>query len=109
MLVHHAASDPVLRILADSCCEECPVGDIVGGQGVAHEDDVVRLLDHDTHLALDFLQKGRRRGLEARLHDHRRVVRVGQSLAVDACASIDTCRRSIRDAPFPESSYQIGW
>ena len=94
-LANHAAPDLGPRVplaprgLADPCCEERTVRDVVGGQGVAREDDVIGLLYHDAHLALNLLEERRWRGLEARLHHHRRVVRIGQGLAVDACAGID--------------------
>ena len=89
LLVHYAAANWALSLLADPCCEERSVRDIVEGKRVAHENDVICLLDHDAHFALDLLQKRRRRGLEARLHDHRGMVRIGQGLAVDACAGVD--------------------
>ena len=76
------------------------VFDIVGRQGISHEDDMIGRHYRRPKLALDFLNEGRRLRLERTLHQRLRVMRVGECLAMKACAGIHA-------AFFPFPSFDV--
>ncbi len=78
--------------------EDGTVFDIVRGQGISHEDDMLGRHYRRPQLSLDFLDEGRGLRLERTLHQRLRVVRVGECLAMKACAGIDA-------ALFPRPSF----
>ena len=62
-----------IQVSAGSRRKKRSVRHIIARQGVAGENHVIRLLDHDTHFPLNLFEERRRCGLEVRLHDHRSV------------------------------------